>query len=548
MEISDEYVDKLRAVFDLCDTKKQNFISVQHFIELAKEHFGAVQDGVALEPFEKIVALLDPDGNGKIHFKEFCQGVQQILQLKSPSSERNHGEVFAVPHSNGQEDYIGLPEEDANSSGTHDFSELSTFNEYDMTDDDQSTLSTHTDHNHSLVCSGYTLEHPAMSTEDDHDSAISSRSADFQDQDRRVEELQGEEFDRFDCFSRSSLRHSNTSLGRRKLAPAALADLLGSGVVDTAQSCCSDDIFDDIDGSFNELNSKVVCLESQIQELTDNQKKSDEKHVRMKEENNQLVERVHMLEEQLRDVDNKSQQLLIDEQKKHRNALNWINKDKTTEIELLTQSLRHMEGDYEVLKEEVPRLKTENERLRKARTSEKVHMEEKLSGCEERLSSLVESHEALQSQGVEERSNMEQERLIHAQLLDELTKELEELRLCRSDTQGDLMSLPSSLRREYDSQISHLKQEVLRLREQNEDMQTQLFSSNVQGGRKLLQSGAGMSLADEITNLPKDELIAALTECQEVNGQLREYLNGIILRILETDPTLLEISDKAKKS
>ena len=67
---------------------------------------------------------------------------------------------------------------------THDFSELSTFNEYDMTDDDQSTLSTHTDHNHSLVCSGYTLEHPAMSTEDDHDSAISSRSADFQDQDR----------------------------------------------------------------------------------------------------------------------------------------------------------------------------------------------------------------------------------------------------------------------------------------------------------------------------------------------------------------------------
>jgi len=46
MEISDDYVDKLRAVFDLCDTKKQNFISVQHFIELAKEHFGAVEDGL----------------------------------------------------------------------------------------------------------------------------------------------------------------------------------------------------------------------------------------------------------------------------------------------------------------------------------------------------------------------------------------------------------------------------------------------------------------------------------------------------------------------
>ena len=48
MEISDESGDRLRAVFDLCDTKNRNFISVQHFTELAKEHFGA-GDGSGLE-------------------------------------------------------------------------------------------------------------------------------------------------------------------------------------------------------------------------------------------------------------------------------------------------------------------------------------------------------------------------------------------------------------------------------------------------------------------------------------------------------------------
>ena len=48
MEISDDSVDRLRAVFDLCDTKNRNFISVQHFTELAKEHFGA-GDGSGLE-------------------------------------------------------------------------------------------------------------------------------------------------------------------------------------------------------------------------------------------------------------------------------------------------------------------------------------------------------------------------------------------------------------------------------------------------------------------------------------------------------------------
>ena len=44
------------------------------------------------------------------------------------------------------------------------------------------------------------------------------------------------------------------------------------------------------------------------------------------------------------------------------------------------------------------------------------------------------------------------------------------------------------------------------------------------------------------------QLVVALKECQEENGQLRAYLERIILRILETDPTLLEISDKGKKS
>ena len=87
---------------------------------------------------------------------------------------------------------------------------------------------------------------------------------------------------------------------------------------------------------------------------------------------------------------------------------------------------------------------------------EKAQLEERLGVCEERLASLTDSHDALRTQGLEERCSMEQERLIHAQLLDELTKELEELRTSRLQTQGD--SLPSRLRHEYDAQISHLKQ------------------------------------------------------------------------------------------
>lgn len=45
MDMTEDYVDRLRPVFDLCDTEKQGYISVQHFMSLAKEHFGAEQDG-----------------------------------------------------------------------------------------------------------------------------------------------------------------------------------------------------------------------------------------------------------------------------------------------------------------------------------------------------------------------------------------------------------------------------------------------------------------------------------------------------------------------
>ena len=43
MEISEDYIERLRAVFDLCDIAQQGYISVEHFQELAKEHFGATE-------------------------------------------------------------------------------------------------------------------------------------------------------------------------------------------------------------------------------------------------------------------------------------------------------------------------------------------------------------------------------------------------------------------------------------------------------------------------------------------------------------------------
>ena len=43
--MSESYTEKFRDVFDLCDTEQKGYISVQHFIDLAKENFGADDQG-----------------------------------------------------------------------------------------------------------------------------------------------------------------------------------------------------------------------------------------------------------------------------------------------------------------------------------------------------------------------------------------------------------------------------------------------------------------------------------------------------------------------
>ena len=50
------------------------------------------------------------------------------------------------------------------------------------------------------------------------------------------------------------------NVGDWMVVSVSFSHLISSGIVDPAHSCCSDDIFDDIDGSFNELNNKVSHL------------------------------------------------------------------------------------------------------------------------------------------------------------------------------------------------------------------------------------------------------------------------------------------------
>lgn len=86
--------------------------------------------------------------------------------------------------------------------------------------------------------------------------------------------------------------------------------------------------------------------------------------------------------------------------------------------------------------------------------------------------------------------------------------------------------------------VDDLKVENDQLKNTNEELNVQL-AQNISDVRSLMCDD--QSLAQEMSNATKDEVIEALKKQEQINEQLRDYLDRIILSVLERDPEILEI-------
>ncbi|GFO39268.1 Rab11 family-interacting protein 4 [Plakobranchus ocellatus] len=81
------------------------------------------------------------------------------------------------------------------------------------------------------------------------------------------------------------------------------------------------------------------------------------------------------------------------------------------------------------------------------------------------------------------------------------------------------------------------------LHDSNEELNAQLLHQCIGEGKSLLEgSSAGQSLAQELEHLTKEELLAQLKMERDVNFRLKQYVDRIIITILEKNPSLLEIT------
>jgi len=334
--------------------------------------------------------------------------------------------------------------------------------------------------------------------------------------------------------------------------------------------------------------SNVHQLQEQVSHLADSQATTDERYSKVKQENASLNQKILMLEEHIRELELRSEERLQTEQKRNKDSIQRLEREKQLEIENYSIKNQSLERDLSRAQQEIVQLKSVIERLR----LDKAELDEQLN----------EAHAALASNEVEirkleEAANLEFERsktetARNAHIVEELEKEVESLRdqLRGKNTSGRRQAYASSLQGEnlngdltrlnstdsafsvstedrigtrvveLESEIKSLKASNQKLTEANEEMQAQILNRGLEEGKAVLYNHdtakanlESMSIARELEGLSdsqmsygsiSDELFQvrqALKEQQDVNEGLRGYIDGILMNIMEKYPELLEV-------
>ncbi|XP_065814328.1 rab11 family-interacting protein 4B isoform X3 [Labrus bergylta] len=361
---------------------------------------------------------------------------------------------------------------------------------------------------------------------------------------------------------------SSTAFGRQLLHNSNLSSSNGS----------TEDLFrDSIDSCDIDINEKVSSLEKKVAELESEILMNGDLKSKLKQENTQLVHRVNELEEQLKDQETRAEQTLQAELRRHREAYSKMERNKNTQLELLTNRVKLLEDENSDFSLNMCRLKSQTEKL----DEEKQRMTDKLEDTSLRLKDEMDLYRKMMDKLRQNRHQFQKEKEDMQELIEDLRRELEHLQLFKLETErpGRSRSSSSSLADfncrtrevELEHEVKRLKQRFVsqdflppefqhlllsgawlrpglmenqKLREQNDELNGQILSLSLYEAKTLFATQTkAQSLAAEIENASRDQLMEALKEQEEINLRLRQYMDKIILSILDHNPSILEIKN-----
>ncbi|XP_030817695.1 rab11 family-interacting protein 4 isoform X2 [Camarhynchus parvulus] len=555
------FLRKLKEVFDVCDEDADGFIRVEHFVALGLQ-FGQGDE------VEKLAKYLDPNDLGRINFKDFCHGVfaikgcEELLKdvLSPEDSEPQHYQPQYVDYY-----YQGGEIQDCaylDSESTYSEPEL-------FPDEEGMTLAQQEVHHESdmdsAIESAQSSEASDVCRGDDKDSVLGGLflPGDNAGQTpRKMRHVYNSELLDVYCSQcckkinllndlEARLKNLKANSPNRKISSTAFGRQLFHNSNFSSSNGSTEDLFrDSIDSCDNDITEKVTYLEKKVTELENDSLTNGDLKSKLKQENTQLVHRVHELEELLKDQETSAEQTLEEEIKRHREAYSKYEKEKGTEIELLNTRVQQLEEENGDLKSTVTRLKSQTERL----DEERQRMSDRLEDTSLRLKDEMDLYKRMMDKLRQNRLEFNKEREATQELIEDLRKELEHLQLYKLECErpGRGRSSSSSLSEfnaktrevEMEHEIKRLKQENQKLRDQNDDLNGQILSLSLYEAKNLFATQTkAQSLAAEIDSASRDELMEALKEQEEINYRLRQYMDKIILAILDHNPSILEIKN-----
>ncbi|KAG7491647.1 hypothetical protein MATL_G00005930 [Megalops atlanticus] len=345
------------------------------------------------------------------------------------------------------------------------------------------------------------------------------------------------------------LKNLKANSPNRKISSTAFGRQLFHNSNISSSNGSTEDLFrDSIDSCDTDITEKVSYLEKKVTELENDSLMNGDLKSKLKQENTQLVHRVHELEEQMKDQEARAEQIMEEELKRHREAYSKMEREKTTEIELLSNRVQQLEEENGEMKVNMCRLKSQTEKL----DEEKQRMTDKLEDTSLRLKDEMDLYRKMMDKLRQNRHEFQKEREAMQELIEDLRRELEHLQLFKLETErpgrgrhssSSLSEFNAKTREmELEHEIKRLKQENQKLRDQNDDLNGQILSLSLYEAKNLFATQTkAQSLAAEIDNASRDELMEALKEQEEINFRLRQYMDKIILAILDHNPSILEI-------
>ncbi|XP_044602343.2 rab11 family-interacting protein 3 isoform X1 [Equus asinus] len=303
---------------------------------------------------------------------------------------------------------------------------------------------------------------------------------------------------------------------------------------------------DPMEGVEEDIADKVVFLEKRVLELEKDTVANGEQHSRLRQENLQLVHRANALEEQLKEQELRACEMVLEETRKQKELLCKMEREKSIEVENLQARLQQLDEENSELRSCTPCLKANIERLEE----EKQKLLDEIEELSLRLSDEQENRRKLGDRLSHERHQFQRDKEATQELIEDLRKQLEHLQLFKLEAEQRRGRSSSAGLQEYHSRTreSELEQEVRRLKqdnrnlkEQNDELNGQIINLSIQGAKNLFSTSFSESLAAEISSVSRDELMEAIQKQEEINFRLQDYIDRIIVAIMETNPSILEV-------